>query len=74
MDFLADTLYSDQRYRIFTVVDHFDRSCPVLFADRSISASKVIAALESAEGRGIQLPKAITIDNGPEFDGKVLDA
>ena len=74
MDFMADKLYRDQRYRIFTVVDHFDRFCPVLFADHSISARKVVAVLESAAARGIPLPKAITIDNGPEFAGTVLDA
>jgi putative transposase len=74
MDFMTDKLHNDQRFRILTVVDHFDRSCPVLYADRSIGASKVIEALETAERAGRQLPKAITIDNGPEFAGKVLDA
>ena len=74
MDFMADKLFNDQRIRILTVVDHFDRSCPVLYADRSIGAHKVIDALEAAERAGSKLPKAITIDNGPEFAGKVLDA
>ena len=65
MDFMADKLHNDQRFRILTVIDHFDRSCPVLYADRSIGANKVIDALEAAERQGKQLPKAITIDNGP---------
>ena len=52
MDFMADKLYRDQRYRIFTVVDHFDRFCPVLFADHSISARKVVAALPSPQRHG----------------------
>lgn len=74
MDFMADKLFNNQRFRILTVVDHFDRSCPVLYADSSIGANKVIEALEAAERAGKRLPNAITIDNGPEFAGKVLDA
>jgi putative transposase len=73
MDFMADGLVDGRRFRIFTVVDHFDRSCPVLYADTSIGASKVIEALERAGARA-GLPKAITVDNGPEFPGRVLDA
>ena len=73
MDFMADKLSNGKRFRILTVIDHFDRSCPVLFADHSIGARKVIEALESTIFEGKPLPKAITIDNGPEFTGKVLD-
>jgi putative transposase len=86
MDFMADKLFNDQRIRILTVVDHFDRSCPVLYADRSIGAHKVIDALEAAEKAGKQLPKAITFRQWSRseersddkakrpFAGKVLDA
>ena len=55
------------------VVDHFDRSCPVLYADHSIGAEKVITALELAAHQAGSLPQAITVDNGPEFAGKSLD-
>ena len=73
MDFMADQFVDGRRFRIFTVVDHFDRSCPALHASRSIKAEQVIEALEKAGARS-GLPKAITVDNGPEFAGKVLDA
>ncbi len=74
MDFMADKLVDGRRFRVLTVLDQFDRSCPVLYADQSIRATKVISALEQAAQRAGGLPKAITIDNGPEFSGKVLDA
>ena len=74
MDFMADTLVDGRRFRVLTVVDHYDRSCPVLYADHSIGAQKVIAALEDAARKSGSLPQAITVDNGPEFAGKMLDA
>ena len=40
-----------------------------VFADYSICAGKVIEALESTIFEGKLLPKAMTIDNGPEFTG-----
>jgi len=74
MDFMADRLVDGRRFRILTVVDQYDRSCPVLYADQSIGAGKVIDALEWAAASKGGLPKAITVDNGPEFAGRVLDA
>lgn len=67
MDFMADQLVDGRRIRIFTAVDHFDRFCPVLYADNSISASKVTDALER-DGEAYGLPEAITVDNGPESE------
>jgi putative transposase len=73
MDFMSDKLMDGRRFRVLTVVDHFDRSCPVLFANHSIGAWKVITALEQARERAGKYPQAITVDNGPEFAGRVLD-
>ncbi|MFB9900605.1 integrase catalytic domain-containing protein [Cerasicoccus arenae] len=39
-----------------------------------MSASKVADALDLAARTAGALPQAITVDNGPEFAGKVLDA
>ena len=74
MDFVSDSLANGKRLRVLTVVDHFDRSCPILYADHSIGAGKVADALDRAAQRVGGLPEAITVDNGPEFSGNVLDA
>ena len=71
---MADKLAAGRHFRVLTVVDHDDRSCPVLYADQSIGAGKVIEVLERASVKAGGLPKAITVDNGPEFSGKLLDA
>lgn len=73
MDFVADRMVDGRRFRILTIVDQFDRSCPGLYADRSIGAEKVIEALEEAAANQGGYPRAITIDNGPEFTSRKLD-
>ncbi len=72
MDFMSDRLTNGRPFRILTVVDQYTRACPLLLADTSIGGSKVVAALTKAAA-GIGLPQTITVDNGPEFAGKVLD-
>ncbi len=74
MDFVSDRLANGKRFRALTVVDHFDRSCPQLYADHSIGAGKVGEALDRAARMNGGLPDSITVDNGPEFAGNVLDA
>ena len=73
MDFMSDRLVNGRPFRILTVVDQYTRACPLLLADTSIGGRKVAAALMKAAA-GIGLPQTITVDNGPEFAGKVLDA
>ena len=65
MDFMSDRLTNGRPFRILTIVDQYTRACPLLLADTSIGGHKVAA--------GIGLPQTITVDNGPEFAGKVLD-
>ena len=72
MDFMSDRLTNGRPFRILTVVDQYTRACPLLLADTSIGGRKVAAALMKAAA-GIGLPQTITVDNGPEFSGKVLD-
>ncbi len=73
MDFMSDRLANDRPFRILTVVDQYTRACPLLLADTSISGGKVAAALTKTS-EGIGLSQTMTIDNGSEFAGKVLDA
>lgn len=73
MDFVADSIWSGRRFRVLTIVDDFTKECPALEADHSLPGKRVTRVLDRlALTRG--LPEMITVDNGPEFISKVLDA
>jgi putative transposase len=73
MDFVADGLADGRRLRCLTIVDDCTRECAAIEVDTSITGTRVKAVLERlAETRG--LPRSITVDHGPEFEGQVLDA
>jgi putative transposase len=72
MDFVADQLMDGRRFRILTLVDQFNRACPVLEADFSLTGQRVATTLQRlANTRGI--PQVITVDHGSEFISKALD-
>ena len=72
MDFVADGLLDGRRLRCLSLVDDCTRECLVIEVDTSITGVRVQSVLDRlADSRG--LPASITVDNGPEFDGKVLD-
>jgi len=73
MDFLSDGLVDGRRLRCLAIVDDCTRECLAIEVDTSITGTRVKAVLERlADTRG--LPKSITVDHGPEFEGQVLDA
>lgn len=73
MDFTLDALWSGQRFRTLNIVDDYTRECLAIEVDTSLPGLRVVRVLEClAEMRG--LPKVITVDNGPEFAGRTLDA
>lgn len=72
MDFVTDSTVTGRRFRSLTIVDDYSRECPAIEVDTSLGGARVVSVLERlAEIRG--LPEVITVDNGPEFAGKVLD-
>ena len=72
MDFVSDGLIDGRRLRCLTIVDDCTRECVAIEVDTSITGTRVQAVLERvADTRG--LPKSITVDHGPEFEGQVLD-
>ena len=72
MDFVADGLIGGRRLRCLTIVDDCTRECLAIEVDTSITGLRVQGVLDRlADSRG--LPQSITVDNGPEFDGQVLD-
>jgi putative transposase len=73
MDYVADALIDGRKLRALTIVDDFTRECLAIEVDTSLPGSRVAAVLERlADTRG--LPASITVDHGPEFEGRVLDA
>jgi putative transposase len=72
MDFVADSLANGRRVRCLAVVDDFTRECVAAVVDTSISGARVARELDEViVMRGA--PASITVDNGPEFAGRVLD-
>ncbi|MEI7298184.1 IS3 family transposase [Paraburkholderia tropica] len=73
MDFVSDGLAYGRRFRCLNVVDDYTRECLAIEVDTSLPGLRVKQVLDRLrEMRG--LPASITVDNGPEFAGKVLDA
>lgn len=73
MDFMHDTLGDGRSFRLFNVLDDFNREGLTIEADLSLPAARVIRALDQViEWRG--KPVAIRCDNGPEYVSGALRA
>jgi len=71
MDFMHDQLSDGRSYRLFNVIDDFNREGLTIEADFSLPAVRVIRALDQViEWRG--KPKSIRCDNGPEYISHLL--
>jgi putative transposase len=65
MNFMHDELQNGRKYRLFNVIDDFNREGLVMKIDYSLAAERVIRALEQAiEWRGKTL--------GPEYVSQLL--
>lgn len=73
MDFMVDSFMDGRRFRVLTVVDIYSRHSPIIEADLSLNGAKVVAALERA-AKHFGYPRVMQVDNGTEFQSKVLDA
>lgn len=73
MDFVHERLEDGRKFRILTVEDQFTRECVALYAKPRLAGADVAEVLDQAiRQRG--KPVSITVDNGSEFAGKVMDA
>jgi putative transposase len=71
IDFMHDRLEDGRSYRLFNVLDDFNREGLGIEVDFSLPAERVIRALERIiEWRG--RPQALRCDNGPELVSAVL--
>ena len=73
MDFVTDSLADGRRFRCLTIVDDYTRECPAIEVDTSIPSERVIEVLERLGQERGAFPKAIVVDNGPEFISRALD-
>jgi putative transposase len=73
MDFMSDRLANGPAFRVLTLVDNVTRISPLIAADVSLAGRRVAELLDQAVAQ-YGLPKAICVDDGPEFAGRELDA
>ena len=66
MDFMHDRLEDGRSFRLFNVIDDFNREGLAIEVDFSLPSQRVVRTLERViEWRG--KPKVIRCDNGPEY-------
>jgi putative transposase len=71
MDFMHDQLEGGRSYRLFNVIDDFNREGLTIDVDFSLPAIRVVRSLNQIiEWRG--KPKQIRCDNGPEYISDLL--
>lgn len=71
MDFMSDGLQNGRKFRTLNIIDDFNRELLDIVVDISISAHKVVEALDGIifwRGK----PREIRVDNGSEFISHVL--
>ena len=73
MDFVHERLEDGRKFRILTVEDKFTRECVALYAKPRLQGVDVAETLDRAF-LDRDKPASITVDNGSEFAGKVMDA
>jgi putative transposase len=70
-DFMSDALYQGGRFRLFNVIDDFNREAVAIEVDTSLRSERLIRVFERLQAeRG--LPDILRVDNGPEFLGQVF--
>lgn len=72
VDFMQDVFADGRRFRTLNVLDIVTRECLAIEVDTSLPGKRVVRLLDQLVlWHGT--PKQITLDNGPEFTGHVLD-
>lgn len=72
LDYMYDSLWDGQRFRLLNIIDDFNREVLAIEVDTSLPAQRVIRVLEHInQHRG--LPQMIRVDNGPELISDKLD-
>jgi len=72
MDFVHDYLTDGRRLRTLNIVDTCTRECLAIEVDLSLTGERVTRVLDAVLWK-YGVPRAITVDNGPEFISSALD-
>lgn len=72
IDFMSDTLVDGRRFRLFNVMDDFNRESLAIEVDTSLPSLRVIRVLEKLIAQRGK-PANIRCDNGPEFISHKLE-
>ena len=70
-DFVSDALICGKRFRLFNVVDDFNREAMHIEVDTSITSERLVRVFEQLRLEH-GLPQVLRTDNGPEFLGEVF--
>lgn len=71
MDFVHDSLADGRSIRILTIIDLWDRKCPLMTVGFSQTSQSVVNALNTLKACG-EMPRILQTDNGPEFISKAV--
>jgi putative transposase len=71
MDFMHDTLMNGRKFRVLNVIDDFNREALAIEPHYSIG-SKLVCGILDREVKERGTPRAIRVDNGPEFIASAL--
>lgn len=72
IDFMSDSLVDGRKYRLFNVIDDFNRESLAIEVDTSLPSLRVIRVLERLIAQRGK-PANIRCDNGPEFISHKLE-
>ncbi len=71
MDFIHDSLFAGRRIKCLTIVDDFSKESPRIEVSHALGGHQLVRILE--EIRLVSgLPREIRVDNGPEFQSRIL--
>ena len=68
-DFMCDSLNCGKRFRLFNVMDDFNRELIHVEVDSSITSARLVSIFERIQAEH-RLPQVLRTDNGPEFLGE----
>lgn len=73
MDFMSDALYDERRFRMFNVIDDYNREALMVEPSHSLPASKVMYLLDIIISKR-SCPAMIRVNNGTEFTSTIFKA